>query len=98
MTPRHSAALALVGWYLMVPPRFHGQLRVNFHAPLTTWSTLEVFDRAAECKNAEKRHFDDAIPVPSSHLDDPRTQKESQTVQWSLSQCVASDDPRLKEK
>jgi len=35
MKPRHAAALALVGWYLMMPPMGNGKVYVT--APLTKW-------------------------------------------------------------
>jgi hypothetical protein len=34
MNIRHAAALALVGWYLMVPPRIPGTGEVNQDVPL----------------------------------------------------------------
>lgn len=36
MKPRHAAALALVGWYLMVPPLASLQSQTaDLHAPLS---------------------------------------------------------------
>jgi hypothetical protein len=40
MKPRHVAALALVGWYLMVPPL------------VPQWTILDSFDSAEECIDA----------------------------------------------
>lgn len=56
MNPRHAAALALVGWYLMVPyPDAPGK-PPNFHAPLSQWNQMGAFDSAVACdKERENR-------------------------------------------
>jgi len=48
---RRAAALALVGWYLMVPPLSHDG-GVDDEAPLSKWFVLDRFDSAAKCKRA----------------------------------------------
>ena len=50
MDPRHVAALALVGWYLMVPP-LQGAA-VNITAPIAKWEIKQSFDSAARCDDA----------------------------------------------
>ena len=50
MNPRHAAALALVGWYLMVPPAERGGKQLDYHAPLSTWSIMQSFDTAQSCE------------------------------------------------
>jgi hypothetical protein len=58
----HTAALALVGWYLMVPPQIPlpgGKLGIgapDTNAPLSEWSILDTFDSATECKNAAESY------------------------------------------
>jgi len=48
MNPRHAAALALVGWYLMVPqPLPNGN--VDFKAPLSHWMQAANFDASGDC-------------------------------------------------
>jgi len=55
---RHAAALALVGWYLMVPPMAHkedwqlGGPRGPERAPLSKWFTYDWFDTADACTKA----------------------------------------------
>jgi hypothetical protein len=55
---RHAAALALVGWYLMVPPltRFWwiGPERYDNAAPLSRWTNAQAFDRAQPCQVAQQ--------------------------------------------
>src|ERR1700730_3819675 len=51
MKPPHAAVLALVGWYLMVPPPvLHSSLPVDLGAPLSEWRLFSVHDSAAECE------------------------------------------------
>ena len=45
MNVRHAAALALVPWYLMVPPVGKiGRLNLNVNAPFSLWQTFKVYD------------------------------------------------------
>jgi hypothetical protein len=53
----HVAALALVGWYLMVPPPYFekyatslGLWQVNEDAPISQWGTVRNYDSASECE------------------------------------------------
>src|ERR1700730_14398252 len=51
MKPGHAAALALVGWYLMVPPPvLHSSVPVDSDAPLSKWRIFSIHDSAAECE------------------------------------------------
>ena len=70
MRPRHAAALALVGWYLMVPPVGHARIRDLLHwidsrvvvtdecnpdAPISEWKQFEAYETLSDCKtNREK--------------------------------------------
>ncbi|HWN58602.1 MAG TPA: hypothetical protein VNO74_10910, partial [Methylomirabilota bacterium] len=49
MKARHAAALALVGWYLMVPPIANNG-RVDADVPLLRWWKFEKLDSAQECE------------------------------------------------
>jgi len=53
---RHAAALALTGWYLVVPQPDSPVKRPNFKAPLSQWNQMGAFDSAAACdKERESR-------------------------------------------
>jgi hypothetical protein len=104
MKPRHAAALALVGWYLMAPP-VQEKDGVQYNAPIAKWDIQHVFDSAAECDVAMQRWRSrakkvwDALnskkPLPhNADLDLPL----EQVNQMGACECIASDDPRLKEK
>jgi hypothetical protein len=54
---RHTAvALALLGWYLMMPPQTRfwwiGGQRSDTAAPLNRWTNQQSFDRAEKCETA----------------------------------------------
>ena len=49
MKPRHAAALALVGWYLMMPLKDHPE------APIKYWSQIGSYDSAKECEAERER-------------------------------------------
>jgi hypothetical protein len=72
MKARHAAALALVGWYLMLPPVISDG-RTRKDAPLSRWYIFSSFETKEECEQVRQASTPSAI-------------------------CVASDDPRLKEK
>ena len=81
----HTAALALVGWYLFVPPQTRtwwiGQERYNDAAPLSRWTIERSFDTAKVCEAARL-----AI----------QEQAGDAAIRMGHAACVASDDPRLK--
>jgi len=45
--PRHAASLAFVGWYLLAPPLYKGE--VDEKAPLKEWTVLRSFGTVTEC-------------------------------------------------
>jgi hypothetical protein len=91
MKLRHAAALALVGWYLMVPPIENGQL--NLHAPVSRWEIESSYDRADDCQRIIAR-FVQMYP----HLKDEGS-GFTKAKAWPMvnAKCIATDDPRLKE-
>ena len=103
MKPRHAAALALVGWYLMVPPLGESDSTkgwVDFGAPLATWFLSKSFDTAKECEDARGKIYVDASreerKIPLFKL---RTSPRLPVlIQDMFNTCIASNDPRLKGK
>lgn len=57
MNPRHAAELALIGWYLMVPP-LPGEQEVV--PPISQWALEYSFDSAAACQALLNARKDDA--------------------------------------
>ncbi len=97
MNLRHAAALALVGWYLMAPPPNQNPNRpqavIDGTAPLSKWWHLDEFDTAKECKTVREQGREQA---KHSGIDTPDRAKELLYAQRTLSECIATDDPRLK--
>ena len=92
MNPRHAAALALVGWYLMVPPLErlpNGPEVFDLNAPLSQWYRWDFYDTARECWYVDRDLF---LRSQSVLRIDPMDDAANAYLQ---AQCIASDDPRL---
>ena len=61
MKTHHAVALALVGWYLLAPPRLHGSYDTG--APLTRWFQDGRYNSAVDCAKG-KEHA--AVTHPGS--------------------------------
>jgi len=96
---RHAPALALVGWYLIIAAaRWDGSKWIEpSFTSLAQWQQVDVFDSSAKCQAAKNQHLDDAIAKDLNRMTHPK--KDS--IETGLAPdylCVASDDPRLKDK
>jgi hypothetical protein len=106
MRSRHAAALALVGWYLMVPPDSTVPHSVDSAAPISRWSIVTDFESAASCTQAlrelQNKNGDPAKLDRTGRL--RRFQKrqpadpELARARVDHATCVAASDPQLKEK
>jgi hypothetical protein len=88
MRPHHAVALALVGWYLLAPPLYKGE--VDEKAPLKEWTVLQSFGTVTECSQwlsvlLHKANLDPATRTVVKH-------------RLLAASCMSSDDPRLKRK
>jgi len=93
MNFRHAAMLALVGWYLMMPPMGSVESRRNpstgFYVafstePLSAWETAGSYTSAAACGRA---------------LDQANQLVRHDCPECSMvASCIAADDPGLKAK
>jgi hypothetical protein len=108
MNLRHAAALALVGWYLMMPPSKKND------APLSEWTISHSYASAEACQSVQNKTRDQAAAKLKTY--DNMTDKQRRELQHNQaaldqemadsdsfdaafqSACIASDDPRLKEK
>jgi hypothetical protein len=102
MTFRHAAALALVVWYLMLPPGDGAE--VTIHAPLSRWKIDGSYDSAR--KGQKQIDILKTFPLaPGQNLDrtarsaDPNV-GQTYAIERELwnGVCVSTDDPRLKSK
>ncbi len=93
MKPRHIAALALVGWYLMVPTVTSSHDRpakINSDKPIAQWTVWQSFDSAELC---ERARADMKFKLQGKGMLSARDLSF-----LHFSQCIATDDPRLKEE
>jgi hypothetical protein len=58
--PDARRTLALVGWYLMLPP-FDDRFLPNEHAPLSRWQIENSFDSADNCEQNRHDFFKDGM-------------------------------------
>jgi hypothetical protein len=93
MNPRHAAALALVGWYLMVQPSSDPP---GYLGPLYQWFQVGSFDSRNACERGRRMMID------RSMADLQRDPGDAAAVHgfdaFYYSQCLASDDPQLAGK
>jgi hypothetical protein len=90
---RHATALALVGWYLMIPPKEcvghlcrcpypgDGCYITEQNAPLGRWQKWKLYNSGSECESALTAHVVEKY--------------------WKgniYGRCIESDDSRLKLK
>jgi hypothetical protein len=114
MNPRHAAALVLVGWYLMTPPQKYGDdpdaVPLGRWAISQSFDSARPCEYArkkmiAKFRNdmvnedgTDKQTWDAVNDVFSS----PSTKKTpfegTKINAREFAVCVATDDPRLKEK
>jgi hypothetical protein len=101
MKLRHAAALALVVWYLMTPPPMQpfpakGDPQPDLRIPLTQWHrSKREFAAKEEClaEIAELRKI-----WWTNVTDIPQEKITARQMTWfaKSSQCIATDDPRVK--
>ncbi len=90
MTARHAAALALVGWYLMVPPEHQDRIwgwyyrATGQERPLSDWELIESYDSLSDCQQL-RRNFQglalsmrtNSTPVDGKRSPDDKVVKET---------------------
>lgn len=89
MRPRHAAALALVGWYLMVPlssPR----------DPISQWYQVHSFDTAAQCNAVLEWEMTDDYAKQSIKAGQNPEHVKVYVQALQNAKCISTDDPRLK--
>jgi hypothetical protein len=102
--PCHAVALALVGWYLMVPPDSTVPHSVDSTAPISRWSIVTDFDSAGNCEQAlTELQNKNGDPTKLDRTGRLRRFQKRQPADPELARarvdhatCVTSDDPRLK--
>ena len=105
MNQRPPAALVLVGWYLLIPPVFspmgnHPRAFNDLNAPLNRWDIQASFDSETSCLKEKERIRNEAplrLKFAHEHPDQDRNGNIVAVAEaWQQSECVATDDRRLK--
>ncbi len=98
MKSPHAAALALLGWYLMLAPIREapgGRSYVDIEAPLNQWTVTGAFDRADSCQQAKARGQREGKEQKFHPAGGERELEKLLWIDFIEAQCIASDDPRL---
>jgi hypothetical protein len=93
----HAAALALAGWYLMVPP--WPIPKYWRRPPLSQWENYKSFDWADECDEYRHAEILQLVQKMVAEHEDPKDlngSDQQRVGQLTIGQCLASDDPRPK--
>ena len=113
MSLRHAAALALVAFYLMVPPRKyrdgHELVGLERETALNRWMIQKSFDSRSACETDRqsqlksrllwyRQHLDICPPGIGSSVATEQLVSCSMLLEALAAQCVASDDSRLEKK
>jgi hypothetical protein len=109
----HTAALTLIGWYLMAAPVAEHGGAIDQDAPLSQWKKVEHFDLQSDCdaqRQEEIHNSQDAAAVAPPSIgddrsvdDNPRAEDVKEDTANALdravtSRCVADNDPKLGGK
>jgi hypothetical protein len=84
----HAAALAPMGWYLMVPPPLSHSPKNAQIVPLSRWTRAGAFQSEESC-DMKRTAISKLDPALGDHRGLPPEEVYD-------AQCVAVDDPRLK--
>jgi hypothetical protein len=100
----HAAALGLVRWYLIIPPRVSDWpvLVYDENAPVSKWQQAGSFYYTAERCGEDKKKTAGLMLQTTEKMAGTGgdKQKAKQIIMAMLSglRCIASDDPRLMER
>lgn len=99
MKLRHTAALALAGWSLMLPPASH-TLRMDLSQDLSKWSVHSHHATAAECEKEKLRLQASVSETPANGPKSSlrRPGRDLLAARYRSARCVSSNDPSLKSK
>ena len=98
MKTHYAAAFGLVVWHLMIPST--SPTAVLVAAPLAEWTLSTSYDSAENCDSDLMALKNDAFIQAQFDCLSDRSQANScqADLARTSSQCVSTDDPRLKEE
>jgi hypothetical protein len=100
MKPRHATALALVGWYLLMPSITYspkvgwalGSWWTEEKPDFASWQIVRSYDSAGDCERARKTL---SLKAPDDAQDREGYARQLPMMK-SDAVCISTDDPRLK--
>lgn len=95
MKPCHVVALAVVTWFLMMPPLIPDTHRVNRDAPLSQWRVARKFPQNRGCENAKQHAREAGLAHNAENLPRHAANPDLTCVRCGA-ECVEDNDPRLK--
>ena len=104
MRLRDAAALALMGWYLIMPPTVGPYLRLDTSAPDSRWQIVQSFDTATACegylqemKEGTGASYHEYGVAAKFETDGLKKMHDMgiPTFASTAARCIFSDDPRL---
>ena len=91
---RHVATLALVLWYLIVPPsKGSPTFLFDAKAPFNQWTIRATFDTAEECRESAKTTTNLFKALADK---DGTVAAINNSKRFAMAICLETDDPRLK--
>jgi hypothetical protein len=105
MRSRHASALAIVLWYLMIPP-IGADNKIDPRAPLPQWRKGVGFESQKQCDDSLKEAIQNPM-TPAEYQAAAKATRQAKMKPLSMAEmtkrtaeslCVAGDDPRLKAK
>ena len=97
MNLRHAAGVALVGWYLIIPPLINAPSKIDTEAPLKTWKVYKKFNTEEECRkslSAAQSKYGHTAVAPSGSIE---RGTRAFALQMVFARCDSDDDPRLSK-
>jgi hypothetical protein len=93
MKLRHPTALALVLWYLIVPPsKGSPTFLFDAQAPFSQWTIRDTFDTATECRQSARTT---ANLFKAMANKDGTVAVINNSKRFAMAICLETDDPRL---
>ena len=112
VTLRHAAALALVGWYLMVAPNVpngpgggpvsydtNAPRNPDVNAPISLWWRTRAFPTEAECNQEKSKELEPFTTIQTLKGIKPEVRARLAARASLVAKayvCVSDDDSRLK--
>ena len=105
MCLRHITALALMGWYLMMPHWSQEDHAPLDDSPISKWLVVDSFDFASDCKDAKKSREEETYARFSANTPPPQNPfrpyegiaelLRAHYRGYLSAECIGTDDPRL---